>query len=111
MASWQKAKGKFHYLPYDDGIVEEGRFLSAGCSVLMQVSRRSQVIYPEMSNRCEECVDVWRLIATSVDDAKITLKSETRLIVLEQAAKFTKSITLRKAIEARIRKLEKAGAK
>jgi len=105
---WQKVKGKYHLLlsfAHRVETIEDGRFLQTACQEQVQVRKKNQVPYP-LENKCGICSGVSHLINTSVDEAKrYYLKRESRLVVLYRAHELTTSKTLRKAIEARIRKV------
>lgn len=107
---WQKDKGKLHLLLQHSSDVAEGRFLQTACGDQVQVRKDKQQSFPNhIADCCVVCTGVWRLVCTSVDDAKGTLNHATNMAVLRRSFEITGSITLKKLIGARIRKLEKVG--
>jgi hypothetical protein len=106
---WQKEKGKYHLLLNFSESVIDGRFLQTACNDLLQVQRNKQAEWVS-DGRCIICEGVWRLICTSVDDAKQTLKDTDDLRVLQRALNLSKSVTLIKAIQARMNRLEREKA-
>lgn len=108
---WQKDKGKYHLLlNFSDGVMEGG-FLQTACEDMLQVRRRNQAMFHQLDSVCEVCNGVWHICYTSVDDAKQTLKNTSNLTVLRRATDIAKQATLIKAIEVRIRKVEKDAEK
>lgn len=102
---WQKWKGKYHFLITVRGVAKEGQFLQTYCQELVQVRKKNQVPYP-LERKCGNCSGVSALINTSVEEAKrYSLPRESRLVVLYRALELTQSVTLKKAIESRIRKV------
>ena len=104
---WQKVKGKYHLLlapAYRIDDIADGRYLETACLERVQVRKKNQVSYP-MKNKCGICSGVAHLVTASVDDARIYLKKENRLVVLYRALELTTSKTLKVVIEARIRKV------
>lgn len=103
---WQKNKGTYHLLLRFSADVVDGQFLQTACGDQIQVRRKSQSTWVFDAHKpCPICVGVWRLCFTSVDDAKKTLSKETNIKVLNRALEIASQKTLRRAIEARIRKL------
>jgi hypothetical protein len=105
---WQRVKGKYHFLVNVD-LMEDGRTAQTFCRDMVEVKRKNQVPYA-MNDRCGYCSGVSHLINTSVADAMIYLKGERNLKVIRRAIELTKSVTLVKALKAKIRKLEKVSA-
>lgn len=109
---WQKDKGKFHLLlNYSSDATQEGLFRQTACNNSFQFRRAKQDLFAPHEQCCKICWGVYRLICTSVDDAKKSLAFETDLKVLNRSLELTRSITLRKAIVSRIRKMEKDAKK
>lgn len=107
---WQKNKGTFHLLLHFSSDVVDGRFLQTACGDQIQVRRKSQSTWVlDAQKPCPICVGVWRLCFTSVDDAKRTLRNETNVKVLNRALEIANQKTLRKAIEARIKRILRGG--
>lgn len=105
---WQKYKGRFHLLLRFSADVVDGRFLHSACGDQIQVKRKTQKPWMfDADKPCVVCVGVWRLCFTSVDDAKNTLAKETNIKVLNRALEIASQKTLCKAIEVRIKKLQK----
>ena len=104
---WQKDKGEYHLLLNYSSETQDGSFRATACEGLIQSKKKNQSLFPLHGEGCVICEGVWRLVFTSVDDAKTTLKHTENLTVMRRALELTKSVTLKKAIEARVRKLEK----
>lgn len=66
---------------------------------------------PYLVPGCKYCVPIWHLVCTSVDEARAQLKNVFDMRVLTRAALLIDSVTLLRAIDARIRKLEKLAVK
>jgi hypothetical protein len=104
---WQKENGKYHMLVnYDQSEGDDGRCLGTFCGRTLRVNEKTVEAFV-MDRRCKICEGVWRLVCTSVDDAKCTLRSENDHDILYWAEIHAKQATLKKAIRARIKKLEK----
>ena len=109
---WQKNEGKLHLLLNHRSDVAEGRYLQTACGDQGQVRKDKQQLFPaHIADCCVVCTGVWRLVCTSVDDAKGTLSYTTNMTVLRKSLEITTSVTLKKMLQARIRKLEKVGVK
>lgn len=109
---WQKDKGKFHLLLNYSSDTMDGLFRHIACKDdSIQFRRAKQDMFAPHENCCKVCWGVYRLICTSVDDAKKSLAFEMDLVVLYRAEYLTKSKTLRKAIFSRIVKLKKDAEK
>jgi hypothetical protein len=103
---WQKYNGEFHLLLGDVEHAPDGSFLQTACQEQIRKKSARQKVFPSpQERRCGTCSGVSSLINTSVDDAKISLKQETRLVVLYRAVELTTSKTLKQAIESRIRQV------
>jgi len=108
---WQRSRGKFHLLLHFSRDVADGRFLLSACGDQIQVRQKNQetfVVNPE--KQCPICAGVWHISFTSVADAKTTVQKETNMKVLKRALELASQATLRRMLEARIRKLQKGGA-
>lgn len=105
---WQKVDGKYHWvLSADRLLVEDGQQAMTCCKQAVTVQRADQVPYVR-EGRCEFCDGVTSIIHTAAYEAiNYSVKAETRVDVLLRALDFTSSVTLKKAIERKIRKLEK----
>lgn len=108
---WQKHKGKFHLILNHQIDKEDGRFIAIACNDLIQNKKKNQISYPMSVVTCEICDCVWRLVYTSVSDAKNSLKNMNNLRALRRALGLSRSVTLDKAIEIRIRQIEKTAEK
>ncbi len=108
---WQKNKGKFHLILNHQIDKEDGRFIAIACNDLIQSKKKNQISYPMSVVTCEICTCVWRTVYTSVSDAKNNLKDINNLRALRRALELSRSVTLTKAIEVRIRKIEKDAEK
>lgn len=104
---WQKDGRKFHLLLNYSSDTMDGLYRPIACDDSIQFRRSKQDLFAPHEKCCPICWGIYRLTCTSVDDAKKSLTHETSLAVLHRASYLTKSVTLRKAIDARIRKLEK----
>jgi hypothetical protein len=102
---WQKHAGEYHFIMSDRGS-HNGRFLrETYCQEQLREDPSRQVPYPR-ERRCGVCDGVANLINTSVEEAvRYSLPKETRLVVLYRALELKQSVTLKKAIERRIRKV------
>ena len=108
---WQKHKGSYHLLLNNAETMEDGRFAQTACIELLQVRHKDQVPYVIYDQKkCIVCNGVWHIVFTSVQDARTSLKNQDNIKVLRRAADLTRSITLKMALEAKVRKLEKAKA-
>lgn len=109
---WQRSRGKYHLLLNFSADVGDGRFLQSACGDQIQVNKKNQMAYiwSYTERSCPICIGVWHICFTSVADAKPTIAKETNMKVLRRALELAKQSTLRKAIEVRIKKLEKVGA-
>jgi len=103
---WQKYKGQWHLLLNHSSDMQDGRFLETACGDQIQSKRKNQNVFNSGEN-CKVCIGVWHLVFTSNADAITTLKNSFDLVVLRRSLWLTRSSTLKKAIGARIRKLEK----
>lgn len=108
---WQKNKSKYHLLLNYSNETRDGSFCQVACGDQLQSKKKKQSVFLPRGEECPICKGVWHLAFTSTADAMITLKNETNIKVLNQAAIITKSTTLLKAINARIRKIEKDAVK
>ena len=109
---WQKHKGRYHFILNHQTDKEDGRIIVIACNDMISSKKKNQVSYlMNMADSCDICACVWRLVYTSVSDAKNNLKDMNNLRGLRRALELSKSVTLNKAIEIRIRKIEKAGVK
>lgn len=107
---WQKVNGKYHLLLNGEG-VEDGRMLQTACENIVDVRHKNQVPYVSYGGKmCEICKGVWHIVFTSVSDAKTSLRDQTNKQVIHRCLELTTSITLKKSLEARLRKLERQGA-
>jgi Zn-finger nucleic acid-binding protein len=103
---WQKHKNNYHLLrPVSDGL-QDGAYVKTVCNVQIVVKRKDQLVIVT-DDMCPICNGVWHLVYTSVADAMQSVRRETNQKVLDCAAIATSSSTLLKAINARIRKLQK----
>ncbi len=108
---WQRSRGKYHLLLNFSADVYDGRFLQSACGDQIQVNKKNQQAFIwSYEKTCKVCTGVWHICFTSVADAKPTIAKETNMKVLRRALELAKQSTLRKAIEVRIKKLEKVGA-
>lgn len=109
---WQKDKGKMHLILNNSGDIADGRFMQTACGDLVRMKKDKQLAFvPHIADCCAVCTGVWRLVFTSVDDARSTLNLTVNLVVLRRSFEVTRSKTLRKMITARIRKIEKDAEK
>ena len=108
---WQKNKSKYHLILFHQIDKEDGRFIALACNDLIQSKKKNQISYPMNVVTCEVCTCVWHLVYTSVSDAKNNLKNMNNLRALRRALELSRSVTLNKAIEVRIRKIEKDAEK
>ena len=109
---WQKRvdEEEYHLLwSYDADL--NGQAVNTACGDLVVVNLKEQVSHPYLVKGCAVCVGVWHLVCTSVQDARGELKHTNNLKVLRRAMELTKSVTLAKALGARIRKIEKYAEK
>jgi len=108
---WQRSRGSFHLLlRYSSVDLRDGQFLQSACGDQIQVNRKNQKNFVEYFEKsCPVCNGVWRICFTSVSDAKHTISKETNIKVLNRALELASQKTLRKAIEVRIKKLQKGG--
>lgn len=104
---WQKNKGKYHLLLNYSNETHDGSYRQVACGDLLRSKKKNQSVFLPLGEDCVICKGVWHLAFTSTADAMTTLRNETNIKVLNQAAIITKSTTLLKAIHARIRKIEK----
>lgn len=108
---WQKSKKKLHLILNHQIDKEDGRFIAIACNDLIPSRKKNQISYPmNVADCCEVCAYVWRLVYTSTSDAKNNLKTMNNLRALRRALELSKSVTLNKMIEIRIRQIEKAAA-
>lgn len=105
---WQKVDGKYHWvLITGRRLVLDGQQAMTYCNEAVIVHPADQVPYVT-EDRCEFCNGVAKIIHTAAYEAiQYSVKRETRVDVLRRALDFTSSVTLRKAIKAKLRKLEK----
>lgn len=111
---WQKDKaGKVHLLTLnsDNPCRMNGSISSTACGVELRIDSKKQISAHEVQNMCEVCKGIWHIVFTSVDDAKKSMALVTDLVVLRRSSVLTRSKTLRNALDARIRKLEKEADK
>ena len=106
---WQKADGKYHWI-----LIAGRRLVKDGQQQAMTYCEKTVIVQPGdqvpyvREGRCEFCDGVANIIHTAAYEAiQYSVKRETRVDVLHRALEFTSSVTLKKAIERRIRKLEK----
>ena len=108
---WQKVDDKYHWvLSGDEFLAPNGQQAMTYCRQAVVVDRTIQTPYVSNRNdRCDFCNSVTNLLHTSGEEAiRYSLPEVAQIDVLERALEFTSSrLTLRKAIERRIRKLEK----
>lgn len=108
---WQRSRGKFHLLLHFSADVADGRFLQSACGDQIQVNKKNQEAFVFNSEKqCAIYAGVWHISFTSVADAKTAVQNQTNLKVLNRALELARQATLRKMLEARIKKLEKGGA-
>lgn len=108
---WQRSRGKFHLLLNFSVDVADGRFLQSACGDQIQVRRMNQETFVFNSEKqCAICAGVWHICFTSVADAKTSVQGETNVKMLKRALELASQATLRKMIEARIKKLQKGSA-
>ena len=109
---WQKYKGKYHLILHHQIDKEDGRFIAIACDDLINSRRKNQTAYPlDIRTCCETCACVWRLVYTSTSDAKNNIKDMSNLRALRRALYLSRSVTLNKMIDKRIRKIEKDAEK
>ena len=108
---WQKVDGKYHWLLRADQM-EDGQMAQTYCEEIVRVQHKNQVDYvTNRDDRCGFCDGVAEIIHTAAYEAiQYGVKRETRVDVLRRAIQFTSSVTLTKAINTKIRKLEKAAS-
>lgn len=106
---WQKVDGKYHWvLSADQNIALDGFQAMTFCRKTVIIQRENQVPYYAGADCCEFCDGVANIIHTAAYEAiEYSVPKETRVDVLKRALQFTSSVTLKNAIERRIRKLEK----
>lgn len=108
---WQRSRGTHHLLLNFSADVNDGQFVQSACGAQVQVNKNNQKAFVSSYEKtCKVCTGVWHICFTSVADAKPTIAKETNMKVLTRALDLAKQSTLRKAIEARIKKLQKGGA-
>lgn len=108
---WQKNKRKYHLLLNYSSETREGSFRRTACGDQIQSKKKNQSLFPVHGEGCAICEGVWHLAFTSTADAMGSLKNETNIKVLENAAIITRSTTLLRAINARISKIKKNAEK
>jgi hypothetical protein len=109
---WQRKRGSEEYhLLWDINADLNGKEVQTACGELVVVNINDQMINPYLVPGCALCVPIWHLVSTSVHDALGELKHVDNLKVLQRAQELTKSVSLRKAFGARVRKLERATEK
>lgn len=108
---WQKADGKYHWVLSGDAfLAPDGQPAMTYCRLAVMVDRTSQKPYvSDRNERCDFCNGVTNLLHTSGEEAiRYSLPQISDVEVLERALEFTSSrVTLKRAIERKIRKLEK----
>jgi hypothetical protein len=104
---WQNVDGKYHWvLSADRLLVADGQQAMTYCRQAVTVQRADQVPYIR-EGCCEFCNGVSNIIHTAAYEAiRYSVPKETSVDVLRRALEFTSTVTLRKAIERKIRKLE-----
>ncbi len=97
----------YHYLLRDDWRLEDDAIAQVACGVEISIRRAIQDVYP-IHRRCGICNGVYHLVSTSVAEAMGSLKNQENVDVLRIAAEVVCLATLKKAIEAKIKRLDKA---
>lgn len=109
---WQKYKGKYHLILNHQIDKEDGRMIVIACDDVISSKKKNQTAYPlDIRTCCEVCAYVWRLVYTSTSDAKNNIKDMSNLRALRRALYLSRSVTLNKMIDVRIRKIEKDAEK
>ena len=108
---WQKKKNdgsETYHLIWNVGGDLNGHEVTTACGekVTMDIADQKNIF---LVPGCAICVPIWHLIGDSAQDAIRDLGHITDLVVLQRSQELTTSKTLKRAIVARIRKIEKAG--
>jgi hypothetical protein len=106
---WQKKNNddeEYHLLFHIDADLN-GHEVPTACGETITVDVANQKIIFLVPG-CAVCVSVWHLVCASVAEGVSSLPHIDNLIVLRRSYELTKSVTLARAILARIRKLEKS---
>ncbi|MBI5964909.1 MAG: hypothetical protein HY863_15630 [Chloroflexi bacterium] len=110
---WQKKNkdDEEYHLLWDIDADLNGHEVKTACDESIVVNLKDQRSNPYFVPGCALCVPIWHLTCTSVHDAIGKLKHIDNLKVLRRAQELTKSVSLKKAFGARIRKIERNAEK
>jgi len=107
---WQKDRKNYHLILNSNAVVLEGELIEMACGIQRHPNKSRQVVITPTWEHCPICDGIWHIVFTSVADARDRVKTTTNVKVLSRALELASQVTLRKMIEARIRKLQKGGA-
>ena len=107
---WQRDRKNYHLILNSYAVTPDGYLIEMACGAQRQQRKSRQTTLAPYLEHCPICDGIWRIVFTSVEDAKSTVRSTSDMKVLKRSLALTNSATLKKMINARIKKLEKVGA-